>query len=127
MIRLDKWELAIRAFSRVKDVPTEMGSPLIVQYVEDGASYIGEMTGQSPDLTDTASKFHPALTSFATTMILGYKEGVGVSYNLGTMRIDKSTELEGASRQLEHEINMFNMGINALGKRISVGKTQPTN
>lgn len=117
--------MAIRAFSRVKDVPTEMGSPLIVQYVEDGASLVGEITGSSPDLTNIASKFHPALTSFATALILGYKEGVGISYNLGTMRIDKSTELEGTSRQLQHEINLFNMGISALGKRIPVGTTEP--
>jgi len=123
---MDKWELAIRAFSRVKDVPTEIGSPLIVQYIEDGASLIGEITGQSPDLTDIASKFHPALTSFATALILGYKEGVGISYNLGTMRIDKSTEEQGISRQLQHEINLFNMAISALGKRIPMAKTTPT-
>lgn len=117
--------MSIRAFSRVKDIPSEIGSPLIVQYVEDGASLVGEITGQSPDLTDTASKFHPALTSYATALILGYKEGVGISYNLGTMRIDKSTELEGVSRQLTQEINLFNMGISALGKRIPVGRTDP--
>jgi len=122
---MDKWEIAIRAFSRVKDVPTEIGSPLIVQYVEDGASLIGEITGQSPDLTDIASKFHPPLTSFAAAQILSYMEGVGISYNLGTMRIDKSTELEGTNLQLQHEVNMFNMGINALGKKVPIGKTEP--
>lgn len=126
MIPLDKWEIAIRAFSRVNDVPTEVGSPLIVQYVEDGAALIGEMTGQSPDLTDTASKFHPPLTAFATALICGYKEGVGISYNLGAMKIDKRTELDGATRQLEQQIMLFNMGISTLGKSIHFNKTEPT-
>jgi len=122
---MDKWELAIRAFSRVKDVPSEIGSPLIVQYVEDGATYLQEMTGQSVDLTDIASKFHPPLTSFAAAMILGYKENVGISYNLGAMKIDKRTELDGVSKQLEHEIRMFNMGIDTLGKKMYFNKTDP--
>ena len=122
---MDKWEISIRAFSRVKDVPTEIGSPLIVQWVEDGAAIVGELTGSNPDLTDTASKFMPALTSFATVVLLGYKEGVGISYNLGTMRVDKRTELDGASKQLESEINLFNMAISSLGKRSPVDITNP--
>jgi hypothetical protein len=122
---LDSWEIAIRAFSRVKDVPTEVGSPLIVQYVEDGATFIEQATGQSVDLTAVASKFHAPLTAFAAGMICGYKEGVGVSYNLGTMRIDKSTELDGASRLMEQQLNLFNMGISALGKKMSFEKTEP--
>lgn len=123
---MNKWEVAIRAFSRVKDVPSEVGSPLIVQYVEDGASFVSNITSLGIDLTDIASKFHPPLTSFAAAMILGYKEGVGISYNLGTMRIDKNTELEGVSRQLQHEINMFNMGVQNLGVRIHMKTTEPT-
>ena len=122
---LDKWELAIRAFSRVKDVPTEMGSPVISQYVEDGATLLEQITGLSPDLTDVASKFHLPLTAFAAAMICGYKEGVGISYNLGTMRIDKTTELDGASKQLEQNINLFNIGVQALGKTMSFNKTEP--
>ena len=122
---MDKWEIAIRAFSRVKDVPTEVGSGLIVQYVEDGASFIAQATGQSATLTDIGSKFHPPLTAFAAAMICGYKEGVGVSYNLGTMRIDKRTELDGASRQLEQNISLFNMGLNALGRNMAFNKTDP--
>ena len=122
---MDKWSLAIRAFSRVKDVPSEMGSPLISQYVEDGASLLTQWTGTSVDLTDVASKFHVPLTSFATIMILGYKEGVGISYDLGTMKINKQTELTGVSKQLEHEVNMFNLGIQSLGKRVFADKTDP--
>jgi hypothetical protein len=123
---MDKWEIAVRAFSRVKDVPTEVGSPLIVQFVEDGASYIGQITGSSPDLDDVGSKYLPSLTSFATAMILGYKEGVGISYNLGAMKIDKETELEGVSRQLEHELNMFNMGTSSIGRKRYFKTTEPT-
>lgn len=122
---MDKYSLAIRAFSRVKDVPSEIGSPLIAQYVEDGASLLSQWTGASVDLTDIASKFHVPLTSFATIMILGYKEGVGISYNLGTMRIDKTTELTGVSKQLEHEVNMFNLGLRSLGGRVFADRTDP--
>lgn len=122
---MDKWSLAIRAFSRVKDVPSEMGSALISQYVEDGASLISQWTGSDVDLTDIASKFHVPLTSFTTIQILGYKEGVGISYNLGTMRIDKTTELTGVSKQLEHEVNMFNLGIRSLGRRVFADRTDP--
>ena len=124
---MDKWELSIRAFSRIKDVPSEIGSPLIVQYIEDAASFVEQATGQSVNLDDVGSKFHPPLTAFGAAMILGYKEGVGISYNLGTMRIDKRTELDGVSRQLDQQISLFNMGINALGRKMGFEKTDPSN
>jgi hypothetical protein len=123
---LDKWEIAIRAFSRVKDIPSEVGSTLIVQYVEDGAAYVEQSTGQSVTLTDIASKFHSPLTAFTTAMICGYKEGVGVSYNLGTMKIDKGTELDGVSNQYEQSVKLFNMGIQALGRNMNFEKTEPS-
>lgn len=114
-----KWEISDRVQNRIKDRPTELGSAIIVEYVEDAAQSIQSFTDQSIDLTDVGSKFHPALTDMAHLYALQYMSNVGVSYSLGRTKIDKKTEAEGLKNQMTVLESRVQRHLNMLGKRVN--------
>jgi hypothetical protein len=120
-----KWEIVSRVQNKIKDIPADIGSPEIVEFVEEAAYEVGNFTGSTPDLDDVGSKYILSLTNMAAAQTLGYMEGVGVSYNLGRMRIEKASELEGHSRQLEFLITQANNSLNNLGQDITFGVSDP--
>jgi hypothetical protein len=121
-----KWNIANRAGSLVKDLDSNLGSPILAQFVEDIAISTENYTGQGIDLTDIGSKYWPALTAGAAAYCLGYMNGVGVSYTAGRMNIDKTTELEGQQKALEFFVSQFNANIKSIGRRIEHTKTEPS-
>lgn len=120
-----KWNIVTRAQNRVKDYPSALGSAVVVDYVEDAAQECEQLTGQSIDLTDIGSKWHGPLTYRTAAEILGYMNGVGVSYSAGRLSIDKKTELMGQEIQQRMFINRFNASIDAIGRRIEYVRTDP--
>jgi len=121
-----KWEIVSRAENRVKDIPSALGSAQIVEYTEDVAHFAENITGQSIDLTDIGSQWHGVLTNGTAASILGYMNGVGVSYTAGRLTINKQTELRGQEVQMKFLTDMVNADLNAIGKPIRHDKTSPT-
>jgi len=121
-----KWDIVTRAENRVKDIPSALGSPEIVNYTEDVARFAENVTGQSIDLTDIGSKWHGPLTNGTCATILGYMNGVGVSYTAGRLTINKQTELNGQEVQMKFLTDMVNADLNAIGRPIRHDKTNPT-
>lgn len=121
-----QWDVVSRVQNRVKDIPTEVGSAVVVQYVQDAREDIQTITGRSIDLTNIGSNFVPALTNLAAVYVLGYMSNVGVSYSAGRMNINKDTEKAGINQQLEYFMTLANNSVNMLGRRIEQGKTEPT-
>jgi len=113
-----KWEITTRVSNRIKDLPTALGSAVLVEYVEDAAQSIQSVTGQAIDLTNIGSKFHPAITDISTLYALQYMSNVGVSYNLGRTKIDKKTEVQGLQSQMKLLESRINNQLNFLGKRV---------
>src|SRR3990167_5898103 len=95
-----QWDIVTRIQNRIKDIPSALGSPQIAGFVEEAASEVGNFTGSTPTLSNIGSSHFSVLTNLGAAYTLAYMEGVGVSYNLGRMRIEKLTELEGHYRQL---------------------------
>jgi hypothetical protein len=121
------WEVASRVQNRVKDIPTEVGSAVIYQYVEDAVQDVQTIADVSIDSTSVGSTFVPAVTNLAAAYVCGYMSNVGVSYSAGRMSIDKATEREGINQQLEYFMQLANNSINMLGgAKIQAGKTEPT-
>jgi len=121
-----KWDIVTRAQDRVKDYPSTLGSAVVVNYVEDMAQYAQNATGQSIDLTNIGSAWHGVLTNGTAAMMLGYMNGVGVSYSAGRLNINKTTELRGQEIQMKFLLDMVNADLNAIGRRIEFDKTEPT-
>jgi len=121
----DKWAIVNRVENRIKDLPSALGSEVLVEYVEDAAIHTEQYTGKSIDLTNIGSQFFPVLTNMAAAMIAGYELGVGVSYVAGRLNIDKRTELDGNQRKVEFFVNMANGALNSLGRKIEHDKTEP--
>jgi hypothetical protein len=122
------WEVVSRVQNRVKDIPTEVGSAIIYQYAEDAAQDVQTITGTSiSSLTDIGSSVIPAITNLAAVYVLGYMSNVGVSYSAGRMSINKATEINGITQQLEYFMQLANNSIQMLGgAKIQAGKTEPT-
>ena len=121
-----KWEIVSRAQNRVKDIPSALGSPQIVEFTEDVAHFAENITGQSIDLTDIGSQWHGVLTNGTCAQILGYMNGVGVSYTAGRLTINKQTELSGQEVQMKFLTDMVNADLAAIGRPIRHDKTNPT-
>lgn len=121
-----KWEITDRVTNRIKDISSDLGSAVLVEYVEDAAQTVQSETGQSVDLTDIGSKFHPVITDMSTLYALQYMSNVGVSYNLGRTKIDKKTEIEGLKRQMMMLEARTQKQINMLGKRIEQDVINPS-
>lgn len=122
----DKWSIVSRIQNRVKDIPTALGSEVIVQYVEDASNDMTNITGQTLDLTDIGSKWHGVLTNLGACYVLGYMLGVGVSYTAGRLSVDKQTELDGNAKQIEFFVSQVNNSIKMLGdSSIRFTKTEP--
>lgn len=120
------WEVVSRVQNRVKDIPTEVGSAVIYQYVEDAVQDVQTIAGVTIDSTSVGSSYMPAVTNLAAAYVCGYMSNVGVSYSAGRMRIDKDTEREGVNQQLEYFMQMTNNSINMLaGGRVVADKTEP--
>lgn len=121
------WEVVSRVQNRVKDIPTEVGSAVIYQYVEDAVQDVQTIARVTIDSTSVGSSYMPAVTNLAAAYVCGYMSNVGVSYNAGRMRIDKATEREGINQQLEYFMALANNSINMLaGGRVLAGKVEPT-
>jgi len=114
-----KWEIANRVSNRIKDISTDLGSAVLVEYVEDSAQSIESFTGQSITLTDIGSKFHPVITDMSTLYALQYMSNVGVSYNLGRTKIDKKTEIGGLTQQMTVLESRVNRQLNMLGQKVN--------
>lgn len=114
-----KWDICDRVSNRIKDKPTALGSATISEYVEDAAQAAKSFTGQSIDLTDIGSAFHPFLTDMAHLYALQYMSNVGVSYNLGRTKIDKRTELDGINKQMVILESRCQRHLNDLGHRVN--------
>ncbi len=121
----DKWDIVTRAQNRVKDYPSALGSEVVVNYVEDIAQYAEQATGQTIDLNNIGSKWHGVLTNGTAAMMLGYMNGVGVSYNAGRLSIDKTTELRGQEAQMAFLLSLFNGNLDMIGRRLEYTKTEP--
>lgn len=113
-----KWTLADRVANRIKDRPTNLGSAVISEYIEDAAQDVTSYTGLSIALTDIGSKFHPVLTDKATLYCLQYMSNVGVSYNLGRTKIDKKTEISGLDKQMTVLEARVQKQVDALGRKV---------
>lgn len=120
-----KWNIVTRAQNRVKDYPSALGSAVVVDYVEDVAQMAQDATGKSIDLTDIGSQWHGVLTNGTAAHMIGYMNGVGVSYNAGRLTINKDTELKGQEAQMAFLISMFNANLDMIGRRIEYNKSEP--
>jgi len=121
----DKWNIVTRVGNRIKDLPSALGSEVLVEYVEDAALHVEQYTGQSISLTNIGSKFFPVLTNLSAAMVAGYELGVGVSYTAGRLSIDKRTELDGNQRKVEFFVSMANGNLNSLGRKLEHDTTEP--
>jgi hypothetical protein len=111
----------------VKDIPTEVGSAVIYQYVEDAVQDVQTIADVTIDTTSVGSSFVPAVTNLASAYVCGYMSNVGVSYSAGRMSINKSTEATGINQQLDYFMQLANNSIQMLGgAKIQAGKTEPT-
>lgn len=120
-----KWDIVTRAQNRVKDYPSALGSAVVVNYVEDMANYMEQFTDQTINLNDVGSKWQGPLTNGTAAMMLGYMNGVGVSYNAGRLSIDKDTELKGQVAQMAFMIKQMDNELNMIGKKIEFDKSEP--
>ena len=121
------WEVVSRVQNRVKDIPVEVGSAVIYQYVEDATQDVQTIAGVTINSSSIGSSFVPAVTNLASACVCGYMSNVGVSYSAGRMSINKATEANGINQQLEYFMQLANNAITMLGgARVQAGKTEPT-
>jgi len=120
-----QWDIVTRTQNRVKDYPSALVSGVVVNYVEDVAQFCEQITGQTIDLTNVGSKWVGPITNGAAAFMLGYMNGVGISYNAGRLSINKTTELQGQEAQQAFLLNMFNNEISAIGRKIEFDKAEP--
>jgi len=120
----NKWTISDRVANRLQSLPLQggsaIGSAVIVNFVEDAAQDIQNLTGQSVDLTDIGSKFHGPLTNMGAAYVMAYDQSVGIQYNAGRYNVDKS-----ADPRIGFFLQQAMNSINYLGKRIEFSKTDP--
>jgi len=120
-----KSDIVDRVRKRVKDIPTAITDTDIENFVEDAKYDLIANGTISIDLDDIEDKYVGLLTNATSIYVLCYMYNVGISYNLGRIRVDKRTEIEGIDKLINFLVNRVNSQLNNMGGWIKHNYTQP--